>query len=273
MKTKNISRLLFYLIVITFLIGCKETNYDKIKTYIYGIKVIDTHSHQSIPWRKKHNLFDAGLYLHADLISAGMPEYSASMEEEHDATAYWNHTQEYLRFCRAGSYYDQFIKNYKVLYGLEKSYLTKEDFLEYSKLMDTRYKRYTSWLDSCYEKLNIELMFTDRLWQAFDTHVEEPYFGYVCRIDQLVLEATEAAVKNKVVNQGALKLLGQDKIEITNLQSYLDYIDAVLEGIVKHNVLSLKIGLAYHRSLDFEVVDCQDAENIFQLNSVSKKTI
>ena len=91
-----------------------------------------------MPWKKKHNLFDAGLYLHADLRSAGMPEYPDSMETEHNPEAFWDHIEEYLRFCRAGSYYTQFIKNYKVLYGLDQDYITKGDFLQYSAKMDER---------------------------------------------------------------------------------------------------------------------------------------
>jgi hypothetical protein len=264
MNSSSISRYFFILFIIGISTGCNTSTYERIKSYIDEIKVIDTHSHQGMPWKRKHNLFDAGLYLHTDLLSAGMPAYPDSMEIIHDAADFWDHTEKYLRFCRAGSYYAQFISNYKTLYGLDKPYLINEDFLKYSESMDERYKRYESWLDSCYKKLNIEMMFTDRLWQAFDVNVEEPYFGYVFRIDQLILQAHEFALLKRVNDRGALELLHMEEIQISNLESYLGFVDAVLKAITEHNVLSLKIGLAYHRSLDFEEVDFADAERIFR---------
>ena len=273
MKIDRFQKLTSSILIIS-LFGCSaETNFDNIRSYIDEIKVIDTHSHQGMPWKKKHNLFDAGLYLHADLRSAGMPEYPDSLDTEHNAEKFWEHTEEYLRFCRAGSYYAQFINNYKILYGLEKPHLGKTEFIEYSAIMDERYKHYASWLDSCYKKLNIELMFTDRLWQAFDANVEEPYFGYVCRIDQLILQAHNFAILNRVNDSSALELLQKEEIEISNLQAYLNYVDAVLETIVQNNVLALKIGLAYHRSLDFEKVDYSTAENIFLQSKFSDSDI
>ena len=139
---------LIIVIVFSVLISCGDSSYNKIKFYIDGIKVIDTHSHQGMPWRKKHNCFDSGMYLHADLISAGMPEYPDSMIAEHDAAAYWDYTEKYLRFCRGTSYYTQFVYNYKLLYGLDKTQLTKADFVNFSGQMDSNFKNYPVWLDS-----------------------------------------------------------------------------------------------------------------------------
>ena len=84
------------------------------KAYVDEIRVVNTHSHQGKPWKKRYNCFDSGLYLHTDLVSAGMPEYDEEMEQEHDPEAFWEHTEEYLRFSRTTSYYTQFIYNYTV---------------------------------------------------------------------------------------------------------------------------------------------------------------
>ncbi len=112
-----------------------------------------------MPWKKRYNCFDSGLYLHADLISTGMPEYSDSMEMLHDPEAYWDHTETYLRFNRTTSYYTQFVYNYQVLYGLDHPYLTKSDFLDLSEQMDQNFKDYDNWLDHVYKKCNIEVIF------------------------------------------------------------------------------------------------------------------
>jgi len=246
-----------------FMFGCQLSTYDSMRSYIDKIKVIDTHSHQGMPWKKRYNLFDAGMYLHTDLISAGMPEYSREMQEKHDASEYWDHSENYLRFCRATSYYTQFIYNYNELYGLKGLELTKSDFLEYSSKMDNNFKNYDNWLDSCFEKCNIDYMFADRVWQPFDTDFNQKYFRYVFRIDELVLDVTSSAINQKITNQDALKHLGKNELLIPDLQSYLSYIDEIIASVVEHDVVSFKIGLAYHRSIDFEETERELVEKLF----------
>ena len=133
MTTKRVnSYLAVFIILAVSASGCRKSTYKSLRSYIDEIGVIDTHEHQGMPWRKKHNCFDVGLYLHADLISAGMEEYPDSMIEVHDAEAYWEHTEPYLRFCRGTSYHAQFINNYKQLYGFAGDEFTREDFLKLS---------------------------------------------------------------------------------------------------------------------------------------------
>lgn len=258
-------------LMITFIaISCQESTYDEMKSFVDEIKVINTHSHQDMPWKKKYNCFDAGLYLHADLVSSGMPDYNDDMEKEHDAEAFWEHSKDYLRFCRATSYYTQFAYNYQQLYGLEKPDLTKADFLDFSEKMDANFKQYDTWLDSVCSSKNIDKMFADRLWQAYDTDFDTAHFRYVFRFDQLVLESTEVALSHKITNKQALAFIQKDVLKIPDLQSYLDYIDAIVERLVLNDVVSLKLGLAYHRSLDFKPVKQQEVEKIFQSGQISK---
>ena len=130
------------LVFISLNISCKRSVYDRMKLYVDEIHVVNTHSHQGRPWKEKYNCFDAGLYLHADLITAGMPEYSEAIEKEHDPGAFWDHTEKYLRFSRTTSYYTQFVYNYKMLYGLEQPHLMKADFLDFSAQMTSPYQIY-----------------------------------------------------------------------------------------------------------------------------------
>ena len=239
------------------------SSYDTMKSYVDEIKVIDTHSHQGMPWKEKHNLFDVGMYMHTDLISAGMSEYSEEMEELHDPEQYWEYTKDYLKYCRTTSYYTQFIYNYQQLYGHEGMELSKEDFLKYSAEMDDHFNDYTEWLDKTYQDENIDFIFADRVWQPFDTNFEQPYFKYVFRIDELVLDAVPSVMKKAVVNEEALALLSVENISITDLDSYLRYIDQVIKKVVESGAVSFKVGLAYHRSLDIEIVNKETAERLF----------
>lgn len=272
-KTDNVNNkksIYSFLIIAYFSVSCQESEYDQMKSYLDDISVINTHSHQDMPWKKRYNCFDAGLYLHADLISAGMPEYSEAMEKAHDAEAFWEHSEKYLRFCQTTSYYTQFVYNYQQLYGLEKSYLTKSDFLDFSEKMDANFKQYDNWLDSVCSSKHIDKMFADRLWQAYDTDFDTAHFRYVFRFDQLVLESTEVALSHKITNKQALAFIQKDELEIPNLRSYLDYIDTIIERLVQHDVVSLKMGLAYYRSLDFKIVETQEAEKVFLLDTFAE---
>ena len=47
-----VSKLVIAMLLL-FMIGCQQSTYDSMKTYIDQIKVIDTHSHQGMPWKKK----------------------------------------------------------------------------------------------------------------------------------------------------------------------------------------------------------------------------
>jgi hypothetical protein len=233
------------------------------RTYIDDIKVIDTHEHQGLPWKKQHNCFDMGLYLHADLISAGMEEYPDSLEQVHDAEAYWKHTEPYLRFCRGTSYHAQFINNYRQLYGFEGEELTREAFLKLSEQTDQNFQDYPRWLDSVCRKCNIQLMFTDQVWAPFNPNTGSDYFRYVFRIDQLVLDAARSARQKQIVNPAALELLGRETINLNGLDSYMTYVDDILEKVVENDVVCLKVGLAYHRYLEFSEVRTEIAEKIF----------
>jgi hypothetical protein len=257
----------FLILILSLAAGCRQSSYEMMKSYIDEIKVIDTHEHQGMPWKKKYHCFDMGLYLHADLISAGMPEYPDSMERVHDAGEFWEHTQSYLRFCRGTSYHAQFINNYRQLYGFTGSELTRNDFLKFSEMMDRHFDDYLPWLESCCKRCNIELMLTDRVSQTFNPHMESDYFRYVFRIDRLVMDVAMSAGQQKIVNKEALSLLNREEIIISGLPSYISYVDSVLEAVVAHDAVCLKVGLAYHRSIDFEKVDREEAERIFLLKN------
>ena len=244
--------------------GCRQSTYESMRSFIDGIEVVDTHEHQGLPWRDKHNCFDLGLYLHADLISAGMQEYPDTFQQVHDAEAYWEHTEPYLRFCRGTSYHAQFIYNYQQLYGFKGKELTRDDFLKLSEQTDLNFRDYPRWLDSVCRKCNIQLMLTDQVWAPFNPDLGSDRFRYVFRVDQLVLDVTRSARQRMIVNEGALALLGRETIPVSSLDAYLAYVDDVMKKVVENHVVCLKVGLAYHRYLDFSSVETSTAERIFQ---------
>ncbi len=149
--------------------------------------------------------------------------------------------------------------------------MTREDFLKLSEQTDRNFQNYPQWLDSVCRKCNIQLMLTDQVWAPFNPNTGSDYFRYVFRIDQLVLDVARSARQQQIVNAAALELLGREAMEITGLNSYIAYVDDVLEKVVENNAVCLKVGLAYHRYLDFSKVESGTAERIFNSRERSDK--
>ncbi len=264
------------LTVILFTISCNpsETNIENnIRQHIDQIKIIDTHEHHGYPWMKKHNAFDIGMYMYADLISSGMPEFSDSMIQDHNVYSYWERVNPYLRYVRGTSYHKQFIKNLQVMYNLKSDDLTKAEYLRISAEIDSNYKNYTPWLNAGLENLNIDFMLVDKVWNPFDPIMEHEKFGYVFRFDELVLDALKVSKTNKITNDSILSLLKKHDISIKNLTDYLQFIDDIFKAIKANRVVALKMGLAYHRNLSFDNIDFKDAEAIFALKEKKKDQI
>jgi hypothetical protein len=180
-----------------------------------------------------------------------MTEYSDSMEQRHDPVEFWEHTAPYLRYCRATSYYAQFINNYKILHGLEAEELTREDFLEFSARTDQNFQNYGEWLESVCSKCNIEVMLCDGAWNPFNHRMQSDRFRYVFRIDQLVLDVVDASSSHLINNEWALEFLDKEKIVIGGLPDYLQYVDKVMERVIERDAVAIKVGLAYHRTIEF----------------------
>jgi uncharacterized protein len=246
---------------------------QRIRNRIDNIKIIDTHEHQGFPYMNRHNCFDISMYMIADLISSGMPPISDSMEKIHDPEAYWNHISPYLKFSRATSYHAQFIQNLKQMYVLKGDELTKDEFLRISSQIDRNFKNYAQWLDSGLNKLNIDFMLVDRVWDPFNPEMEHEKFGYVFRFDRLVTDVRSLSQSKKITDEKILKLTGKSEISLLTLDEYLKFTDLVLASVQKHQAIALKMGLAYHRSLDFAEVTYEKAKSVYASDNKSRENL
>jgi uncharacterized protein len=254
------------LLHLSFLTGCREKPgelYNQIHNYLDGISVIDTHEHHGFPWKSRHHALDLALYLYADLVSAGMPEITDSLERIYDSEAVWNHISPYLRFTRGSSYYAQLLKNLQEMHGLPAGELSREDFLRISDDVNRNFRNYGPWLDSGLNRLKIDFMLTDRLWDPFNPVMEHQRSGYVFRFDRLVTDAVNRSGLHRLVQEASSKLLKTDPAVINTLDDYLVFIDHVFEALQVHQVYALKMGLAYHRHLNFREVPLEKARALF----------
>ena len=115
------------LIAVIFVAGglaCKtglapETAYERIRSYVDTISVIDTHEHQ-IPAATQGNdsvnfyTLLSKSYLQADLVSAGAPSIRSLDIENYTLDELWATYGQALDSCRTTSYYSHFLAGFRI---------------------------------------------------------------------------------------------------------------------------------------------------------------
>ena len=158
----------YVLIIIIFAgisISCTNvTNTDstqaRLKEYVDTIKVINTHEHQR--WFPQYDGNDINFYtilnhsyLQADLVSAGAKRVGTKSINDGNLDTLWEDYGRYLDFSRSTSYYSHFLEGFRILYGYNNSYFTKEGIRSLSEKITANYKirtigmqKHLTWRDS-----------------------------------------------------------------------------------------------------------------------------
>lgn len=254
------------LLLIIFFCSCQtkhEKTYQRMKAFIDSIKVVDTHEHHisnlDAP-PQNIDFFRHMFYFNCDLRSAGW-QGPGTVREADDL---WESVEKFYEYSRATSYHDQLVYGYKILYGFDKPYFTKEDVIELEKRVSNNYlNNYRQWFSEAFQKGNFEVMLADQYWDQYDVVHERPYFALVFRIDELVMNVVDAASDKVIKDFNLLKLLNTEAIQVQSLEDYITIVDSALRINVANNAVSLKNGLAYRRSIDFEYVTFEEAAQLF----------
>jgi uncharacterized protein len=254
------------LISAIILTSCQESTYDKIKTYLGTIEIVDTHEHLQIPAdSNSFFVFNTVSYFTSDINSAGSPSFYDPGMNNFNADSLWNKFGKYYNFSRVTSYHEQFMNTLRILYGYDKPFLVKEDLPElYNRMIVNRYRHYDQWFDEVFKKTRFKTILNDQYWNHFNTTIDTSYFSLVCNISSCVLLVNEAAENKKITSEkNLLKLMGQEVIHTENLEEYLALVDSVLTIFKGKGAVCLKNVLAYSRSIDFEDIDFESANRIY----------
>jgi uncharacterized protein len=254
------------LIAVIILAGCRESNYDKIKSYLNTIEIVDAHEHQQ-PTGDSLNFNFLGnvAYFPADLAATGANtgrEFGkGGMPADSVIDKYWK----YYTYCRTTSYHDQLIYTLKALYGFKKPFLDKSDVKPlYQKMLENDFRHYPEWFDRVFHKLKIKTMLNDQYWNVFNPDIDPKYFSLVCNINSCVLLVGESAVNKKITSEkNLLKLLNTSEVPAASLDEYLALVDRILEIFKSKGLVTLKNTLAYSRTLYFEDVSFDEANKIY----------
>ncbi len=268
------------LIFFGFLTECansSKTNLANLKEYIDRIKVIDTHEHQR--WFPQYDGQDINFftilnhsYLQADLISAGAPRLDTESISEGDLEELWETFGQYLDFSQNTSYYSQFLKGFQILYGFNDSRFTKGGIRSLSEQIAMNYKDRNAWYERAFEKAGFEIMLVDQYWAPFNTDLNPRFFALVFNINNLVSATTQRTAKYREdapLSVSLFKLADHEGYSIKTLDEYLAFAGHLFQKFLDRNAICIKNSMAYGRTLYYEDVPYERAEELFSRNSSS----
>jgi hypothetical protein len=242
--------------------------YDKLKSYMDKIRVVDTHEHHFFDGStasREYGFFRDSFYFICDMVSAGMPlPEKDPLIVTKSADELWGTVGDYYNYGRATSYHAQLMYGFKKLYGIDKTYLTREDIVDLEKRVRTNYKNYyNKWFDTAFKICNFEVMFVDQYWDHFTVDYDKAHFALVFRINSLIGHISSAASDKKITNPDLLKLLKSDPVPVSTIDDYIAAADTALKLNLANNAVCLKNALAYERPIDFEYITYDEARLLF----------
>ena len=262
--------------VIMFFTACQtkqEKTYNRLKSYIDNIKVVNTHEHHfpTLDNPTENTSFFMNLsYFVTDVICAGLSSDLISNDDTMTTDEVWTKYENYYNYGRSTSYHASLIYGYKKLYGFDKYYVTKEDAISLEGRVKENYtNNYRKWFDSAFNKCNFEIMLVDQWWNHYNVEYDTMYYALVFRTNSLVTMITKVA-ETKVINDvNLLKLLGCDPIPARTIDEYISVMDSVFKIFMMQNMVSLKNSLAYNRTIEFDFVTHDEATKLFVKNNLT----
>jgi hypothetical protein len=209
-------------------------------------------------------------YLQADVVSSGADRINREIIDNHNLDELWEQYGKYLNFSRATSYYSHFLEGFRILYGFNDSFFTKENIVSLSDKIAANYQDYHSWFDQAFEQAGFEVMFIDQYWNQFNTKIDTQHFALVFNINKLVSSISqrpERIKKGEPVKPYVYELAVKQGKNIKTLDDYLAIADYLFEEFMDNHVVCIKNSMAYGRSIDYEEISYEKAKNLFRKNS------
>jgi uncharacterized protein len=242
--------------------------YDKLKSYLDKIRVVDTHEHHFFDGSltsRESGFFRDSFYFICDMVSSGMPlPEKDPLILTKPADELWETVGDYYNFSRATSYHAQLMYGFKKLYGIDKNFLTREDIIDLEGRVRANYRNYyNEWFDTAFKICNFEVMFVDQYWDHFNVYYDTAHFALVFRINSLITHIASAASDKKITDPSLLRMLKSDPITVSSIDDYIAAGESALKLNLEHNALCLKNALAYERSIDFDYITYEEAKKLF----------
>lgn len=264
-------------IILIFLIyalsGCSEdksvTTYTELMNHANSVKIINTHEHQRWPADLEYNNYNfwtllRKAYLNADLVSAGGNWLTANDINHKSLDELWEINHKWLEYSSQTSYYKHFITGLNLCYNRSDKITTKENIENLSKQIEEKYANYEAWLDECFQRFNFETFFLDQYWNNHNSNINKNYFSFVLQTNTLTGNISSAKIIYTDQNQEIQKLKSSSGINtVKKLEDYLHFAEALIRDARDKGAVALKNSQAYWRTIEYENITKQRAEELF----------
>ena len=198
-------RILWLLVGTVFSGHAASPTFDRMKSFIDGIKVVDIHEHIGLDTAslvgsryqnigrmfsaKDVNFYSilASDYLPGDLVSAGAPPIPIDKVLAGDLNGLWQTYGPYMDFCRNTTYYAQLVDTFRLLYGFREPYFTEANIAKLSQSIAENYHDKQRWVAKAFKKAGFDIMVLDQSWDQFKTAADFPRFVPIMRIDHYMM--------------------------------------------------------------------------------------
>ena len=250
--------------------------YKRIRNHADIIRVIDTHEHQHWPEEfGQHNfrfyhLMALSAYLISDLNSAGAGGCDLNTLDSLSLDDLWERYGKYLDNTRNTSYYAQFVRGFKKLYGFNDLFFTRENIAGLSAKVEANYNDYKQWFDASFHKAGFTVMFNDQFWNRFNTDIDRRYYALVFPINSLIAHSSQKPGPGVEVRTTSMfRAAEREGYPMNTFDEYLAFCDYLFKKNVEQNAVCVKNSQAYSRTIYYEDVSYNEARELFERLSSS----
>jgi hypothetical protein len=231
----------------------------QLREEVRGLWTLDAHEHLHLPEEHGQKALDCfyltNHYLKDDLVSAGMPvaEMESLVDQSVALEERWRRFEPWWEFARTTGYGQAVEVCVRELFGLPG--LNEGTYRQLSEMVAENAGKLAWYERVLKEKARFIGCLAD-VWR-WDIPAEmQRYFLLIMRFDEWIMARTRQEIlsRKECMERG----------EPGSLGDYLKCLDDALARYLKVGVVGLKCGLAYRRSLRFEVVERAEAERLFE---------
>lgn len=241
----NLILLLFFF---SFVLGSENQEYRKLLEFIENTKFIDVHAHP-VAGHVKYEVKDPYPTLEPPLRRPFWP----------------------IKKERIAVFDSMQVEALKEIYGYRKNDVKEEDIKELERLSEEFWKigereGFNRILDIC----GIEKVFSNS--ESPKKNLDEKRVLWVPFVDSLFypldpseIKSISPFLKESLIeyHKEVLELKKKFKVEVSDLSSYLGFIDRVLEDYKRNNAVAFKVASGYIRTLWFDDVEKEEAAETF----------
>jgi hypothetical protein len=247
--------------------GTRETTtYRRIKAAIDRVAAIDTHDHL-FPFDRLPGYVETdrgkGMTLYGLWRSSYYPQINrlTPWKPGGSFADWWATAKHDFDDARATSFYRYQLPAFQDLYGVDFDRITDAQAATLNDQVFAHYKDQRWIYQVVTERANIELMFNDPYWARFEFRRDYTFGVLVFNVTTLVAGFHPSEFKEPADDPYHFARMRGLKLE--SLDDYLAVLDALFQAAKASGAVCLKTTLAYQRTLRFEDVRRERAEQVF----------